>query len=138
MPLNDSMRPHVKSICGAILIARDVDSLARFYAEALGLALTREDHAGLAPHWGVDIGHVHFGVHPPENFDKRTAGQGTVVLTFDVDSLPESRERVERFGATCVRPPHDEGFGLVASFTDPEGNPYELVELSYGFHENGA
>jgi predicted enzyme related to lactoylglutathione lyase len=45
---------------------------------------------------------------------------------------------VERFGATCVRPPHDEGFGLVASFTDPEGNPFELVELSYDFHENGA
>jgi predicted enzyme related to lactoylglutathione lyase len=128
----------VKSICGAILISRDPESLARFYAEALGLAFTHEDHAGLAPHWGVDVGHVHFGIHPPENFNRQTAGQGSVVLTFDVDSLPECLARLERLGATLLQPPHDEGFGLVTSFTDPEGNPFELVELTYDFKGDRA
>jgi predicted enzyme related to lactoylglutathione lyase len=128
----------VKSICGAILMARDPDALARFYAEALGLAFTREDHAGLAPHWGVDVGHIHFGIHPPENFGRRTAGPGSVVLTFDVDSLPECQSRLARLGATCVQPPHDEGFGLVASFADPEGNLFEVVELAYEFKGDPA
>lgn len=128
----------VKSICGAILVARDPDSLARFYAEALGLSFAREDHAGLAPHWGVDIGRTHFGIHPPENFRRQGVGQGSVVLTFDVPSLAECQERLERLGAPCIQPPHDEGFGMVASFADPEGNQFEIVELAYQFEDGSA
>lgn len=123
----------VKSICGAILVAREPDALARFYEEALGLSFTREDHAGLAPHWGVDIGRTHFGIHPPENFKRQAVGHGSVVLAFDVSSLAECQVRLEKLGAPCIQPPHDEGFGLVASFTDPEGNQFELVELAYRF-----
>jgi predicted enzyme related to lactoylglutathione lyase len=128
----------VKSICGIILVARDPDALARFYGEALGIAFKREDHAGLAPHWGVDIGTVHFGIHPPGNFDRRTTGRGSVVVTFDVDSLAECRARLKALEAPCIKPPHDEGFGLVASFTDPEGNLFEVVELCYAFEEPDA
>jgi predicted enzyme related to lactoylglutathione lyase len=128
----------VKSICGTILMSSNPDALARFYAEALGLTFEREEHAGLAPHWGVDIGNVHFGIHPPENFKRSAAGQGSVVLTFDVTSLPECQARLERLAAPCVQPPHDEGFGLVASFCDPEGNPFEIVELTYHFEDGGA
>jgi hypothetical protein len=32
-----------------------------------------------------------------------------------------------------VVPPHDEGFGQVATWQDPEGNLFETVELSYAF-----
>lgn len=123
----------VKSICGAILVSADPESLARFYADALGLAFEREEHGGLAPHWGVDVGHVHFGIHPAENFRRRAVGQASFVLTFDVASLAECQDRLDRLGAPCVQPPHDEGFGTVASFTDPDGNQFELVELAYEF-----
>lgn len=128
----------VKSICGAILVSTNPEALARFYADALGLPLEREEHAGLAPHWGADVGRVHFGIHPPENFERAAAGQGSVVLAFDVTSLAECRARLERLGAPCLQPPHDEGFGLVASFSDPDGNPFEIVELTYRFEDGGA
>lgn len=128
----------VKSICGAILISRKPDALAAFYSEALRLAFEREDHGGLAPHFGVDIGRVHFGIHPPENFEAEPPGRSGVVLAFDVTSLDECRARLQRLGARCVQPPHDEGFGRVASFTDPEGNQFELVELTYDFEGGDA
>ncbi len=128
----------VKSICGTILMSGDPQALARFYAEALGLAFEREEHAGLAPHWGVDIGHVHFGIHPRENFKRSAAGQSSVVLAFDVTSLAECQARLARLGAPCIQPPHDEGFGMVASFGDPEGNLFEIVELTYQFEGGGA
>lgn len=128
----------VKSICGAILISEDPDALAKFYGQALGLSFEREDHGGLAPHWGVDIGTIHLGIHPPENFKTTANGRGNVVVTFDVTSLRECQSRLEELGAPCVQPPHDEGFGVVASFTDPEGNPFELVELTYEFGSGGA
>ena len=127
----------VKSICGAILVSRDPEALARFYAEALGLGFEHEEHAGLAPHWGVDIGTVHFGIHPPENFKREAAGRASVVLAFDVTSLSECLARLEKLGAACIQPPHDEGFGTVASFTDPDGNQFEVVELRYEFGDAG-
>jgi predicted enzyme related to lactoylglutathione lyase len=65
------------------------------------------------------------------------AGQASVVLTFDVASLADCQARLQALGATCVQPPHDEGFGLVASFYDPEGNQFELVELRYSFQGGG-
>ena len=120
----------VKSICGTILVSENPEALVRFYGEALGLAFEREEHGGLAPHWGVDIGSVHFGIHPPENFKRSAAGQGSVDLTLDVTSLPEVQARLERLGAPCVRPPHDEGFGMVASL--------EIVELTYRFETGGV
>ena len=123
----------VKSVCGVILISRDPDALARFYGEVLELTFQREDHAGLAVHWGVDIGTVHFGIHPPENFKMKEPGRGAAALAFDVTSLAECQVRLERLGAACVQPPHDEGFGVVALFRDPDGNPFEVVELTYEF-----
>lgn len=128
----------VKSICGAILIARNPESLSRFYGEVLGVDFDREDHGGLAPHWGVDIGRLHFGIHPHENFEGTAAGNGSVVLAFDVASLVGCQSRLDALGAKCLQPPHDEGFGRVARYSDPEGNAFELVELTYEFESDGS
>ncbi len=128
----------VKSICGAILISTNPQALARFYAEALGLSFEREDHGDLALHWGVDIGRIHLGIHPPENVKREASGGANVVLAFDVPSLEDCQARLERLGAPCVQPPHDEGFGMVASFNDPDGNQFELVELTHEFKDHGA
>lgn len=54
-------------------------------------------------------------------------------LTLDGASLAECRARFARLGGRCIQPPHDEGFGIVASFGDFEGHPFEIVELAYEF-----
>lgn len=128
----------VRSICGAILVSEKPEALARFYEAALGLRLEREEHGGLAPHYGVDIGRVHFGIHPPENFKRTAAGRASTVLTFDVTSLAECEARLRKLGAECALPAHDEGFGMVASYRDPEGNQFEIVELAYEFGREGS
>jgi predicted enzyme related to lactoylglutathione lyase len=87
----------------------------------------------MAPHQGVDIGTIHLGIHPPDNFNRKTAQPAGTVITFDVDSLEECHTRIESHGGKCIQPAHDEGFGTVASYLDPEGNQFEIVELSYKF-----
>lgn len=124
----------VQSICGVILVTDDVEGLARFYAEGLGLPLSREDHGGLDVHYGIDIGQVHFAIHPPSNFGGHGPSRATPVA-FAVTSLDEHLPKMEALGATIVTPPHDEGFGMVVTCADPKGNLFELVELT---HEFGA
>ena len=128
----------VKSICGVILKARDPHALAAFYGEALGLHFEREDHGGLQVHFGVDIGEVHFGIHPPANLADDTVGNAATSIAFNVASLPEACRRLDELGAQQVIAPHDEGFGQVASYRDPEGNLLEVVELDYDFGSAGA
>jgi predicted enzyme related to lactoylglutathione lyase len=122
----------VQSICGVILISEDVEALAQFYVEGLGLTLEREDHGGLDIHYGVDIGTVHFGIHPAANFAGRGPSRATPIA-FAVDSLKPHLERVRSLGAEVVIDPHDEGFGPVVTCADPQGNLFELVELAHDF-----
>jgi predicted enzyme related to lactoylglutathione lyase len=123
----------VKSICGVILTSEDPAALASFYGEALGIRFEQEDHGDLATHFGVDIGRIHFGIHPPANLRLTSRGHARTTLAFDVESLSECQARLAALGAPCVQEPHDEGFGLVASYRDPEGNQFEIVELRYDF-----
>jgi predicted enzyme related to lactoylglutathione lyase len=122
----------VKSICGVIFIASDVEALAQFYGGGLGLAFEREDHGGLDLHYGVDIGQVHFGIHPPSNFAGRGPSRATPIA-FEVSSIDEHLPKLLALGATILAEPHDEGFGNVVTCADPEGNLFELVELRYDF-----
>lgn len=124
----------VKSICGVILAAKDAEALSRFYAEAFGLSFEREEHGGLLEHFGVDIDRVHFGIHPVENLHKDAVGNASVSIAFNVDSLESVAARLRRLGARQLSDPHDEGFGRVAAYQDPEGNPFEVVELRHEFN----
>ena len=127
----------VKSICGVILLSDDPRRLADFYGQVLGCAFYREDHGDLAEHFGVDIGLIHFAIHRPSDFRRVTPAGSSAVTAFDVPSLREAMAILETLGAKQVQPPHDEGFGPVASYFDPDGNQFELVELRYEFAKSG-
>lgn len=116
------------------MVSDDVDALAKFYAQGLGLVFEREDHGGLDIHYGVDIGTVHFGIHPPSNFGGRGPSKATPIA-FSVDSVHAHLGRLVELGAEIVIEPHDEGFGPVTTLADPQGNLFELVELTHEFEE---
>jgi len=123
----------VKSICGIILASSNPRDLAKFYSVALGLEFEREEHGNLLEHYGVDIGQVHFGIHPPENLRMSSTGNASISIAFNVKSLKEAISRLEGLGAAQIAAPHDEGFGMVATYADPAGNYFEIVELDYDF-----
>ena len=123
----------VRSVCGVILSARDPASLADFYTAALGLEFERERHGDLAEHLGVDIGTLHFGIHPPENLARKAGAPFNGRIAFEVEALAPVIDAIRRAGGVEIEPPHDEGFGPVAAFEDPDGNGFEVVELRYDF-----
>lgn len=123
----------IKSICGVILVSENPKRLAEFYGHALEVEFEEEDHGDLAPHYGIDVGLLHFGIHPPGNFDRADVGSSRVTMAFNVESLEKTMHRLRQLEATKLHPPHDEGFGPVASYLDPDGNTFEIVELRYEF-----
>jgi predicted enzyme related to lactoylglutathione lyase len=129
---------NLRSICGVILLSENPAQLAEFYGRVLGCTFEREDHGDLAGHFGVDVGEVHFGIHPPANFGRVAPGGASAAIAFNVDSLADAMKVLESLDAKQVQPPHDEGFGPVTSYLDPDGNQFELVELSYEFRKPGS
>lgn len=123
----------IKSICGIILASSNPAALAEFYSTALGLKFKREEHGDLLVHFGVDIGEIHFGIHPPEDLAKSATGHATATIAFNVASLDLVIEKLKALGAKEVVAPHNEGFGLTTTYQDPEGNHIELIELDYNF-----
>ena len=121
-----------------MLLSNDPLRLAEFYSRVLGCTFQREEHGELAEHFGVDVGEVHFGIHPPANFKRVTPGGASTAIAFNVTSLGDAMDVLGRLGAKQVQPPHDEGFGLVTSYLDPDGNQFELVELTYEFANRGS
>ncbi len=126
----------VKSICGVILSSEQPKKLADFYALALGLDFEEESHGDLKLHYGVDIGAVHFGIHPPENLDNSATGHAATTIAFNINDFAATDERLKKMGSTQITAPHDEGFGQVATYKDPEGNAFEIVELDYEFNNH--
>lgn len=124
---------NLKSICGVILASNNPEKLAAFYSSLFDIAFEREQHGDLIEHYGIDIGEIHLGIHPPENLGKTEVGNSSISIAYNVDSLSDVLKRLGEQNAVEVLPPHDEGFGMVASYKDPEGNQFEVVELSYEF-----
>ena len=127
---------NLKSICGVILASSNPEKLAEFYSAVFEVKFEREIHGDLIEHFGIDIGEIHLGIHPPENLNMSEVGNSSFSIAYNVESLSQVMQRLAEQNAIQVLPPHDEGFGIVASYKDPEGNQFEVVELSYDFESS--
>ena len=123
----------IKSICGVIIASKDPQKLAEFYSSVFEVEFERELHGDLVEHFGIDIGTIHLGIHPPENLGRSEVGNASVSIAYNVDSLDDVSQRLSKLGAEEVTAAHDEGFGMVATYKDLEGNQFEVVELTYEF-----
>ncbi len=126
----------IQSICGVILTTDNMEEMVAFYRDALGLALEREEHGDLEVHYGVDLSNqVHFALHPPADFNLSEAGHAKAKVAFTVENLQAVVEQLNGKGHKAFIDVHDEGFGPVAAFKDPDGNVLELVQLQYSFQK---
>jgi catechol 2,3-dioxygenase-like lactoylglutathione lyase family enzyme len=127
----------ISSICGVIITTANLEPMVDFYQRVLGLPLEKEEHGELDIHYGVDLGSLHFAIHPLSDFSETEPGTAAVKIAFTVNSLEQYVNRLAAEGYYPVQAPHDEGFGPVSSFRDPDSNLIELVELRYEFKPIG-
>jgi predicted enzyme related to lactoylglutathione lyase len=102
------------------------EAMARFYREILGLeARTRKaDFVNFDWH-GVRLSvGVHDGVRGASRDPRR------VMVNLAVDDIQAAFRRLGAAGVVFTRPPEREAWGgMVATFTDPDGNILQLMQL---------
>jgi predicted enzyme related to lactoylglutathione lyase len=120
----------IEFFSGVILVSESPERLAEFYRVVLGVPLKAEEHEGTLPHWGCDLGDIHFAVHAIEDFPDGRAGVGAVKLAFNVFDIHALAERLTNAGLSLLYPPKDTGFFLSTAVQDPDGNFVELTQMS--------
>lgn len=122
------------------LLTDDVEALARFYRDVLGLELTLDAGDGVYKELRGP-GDVILGVFRRELMGQMigagvSAGSSdSVALTFAVDDVDEAARAVRERGAELVSEPRDYevAFLRVAHLRDPDGN---LIELNAPLGKN--
>ena len=133
------MRPEDLSfLSGVVLVSQDPERLVAFYREVLGVPLVEERHGDAAPHWGCELGDVHFAIHPVEDYPEDGAtGAGGVKLAFMVFDVGQFAGWLESQGIELCYPPTPLGSeSLVTAVRDPDGNLIELTQLGDGWLEH--
>jgi predicted enzyme related to lactoylglutathione lyase len=124
---------------GAVVFAKDYAALTRFYVEAMGLALLaqRDDHAVLVCEgFSLVIHQIPSDIAATIKIDRppRRREQGTVKLSFAVDSLERVRQSVAALGG-LVDPPETEWSddeSITCKGHDPEGNTFNVFVYREG------
>ena len=115
---------------GILLVSENPERLATFYRDVLDLPLEEERHGDTLPHWGCNVGDIHFAIHPIDDFpDDRKSGAGAVKLAFSVFDVHALAAKLEARGVDLLYPPKDTGFFISVAILDPDGNFIELTEL---------
>ena len=136
MPGKSSERPEdIRFLSGILVVSSQPERLAAFYRDVLGLPLEPEVHAGAEPHWGCELGDVHFAIHPAADYPEDPAsGPGPVKLAFMVFDLIAMTEWLGERGVPLLYPPMDLGAeSTITAILDPDGNLVELTQLGSGW-----
>jgi predicted enzyme related to lactoylglutathione lyase len=124
---------------GAVLFAKDYDSLTRFYVEAMGLTLLerRDDHAVIACEgFSLVVHQMPRDIAATVKIDRppRRREQGAIKLCYAVDSLDRVRGSVAALGG-IVDPAETEWSdeeSITCKGHDPEGNVFNVFVYREG------
>jgi predicted enzyme related to lactoylglutathione lyase len=105
------------------------EALRRFYVDVLGLA-PRTDRPGFANfEWPDESARLTLSIH--KQLDGKARDPLRVMVNLAVDGIDGAHRRLTEAGVPCLRPPSPEPWGgRVATYTDPDGNVVQLLELA--------
>ncbi len=105
------------------IAVKDTQKAKKFYTEILGFQVA-EDYG---EHWiGLEGAGIYLGIHST----KEKMKQGNVSIGFTVQDIKKAVEELSKKGIKFSKIKEDE-MVKVAHFTDPEGTPLYLCELTY-------
>lgn len=103
----------------------DMDRAVRFYRDSLGLTLLRQDGGSWAE---FEAGGRRFALHGAG--EGQTVSVGGATAVFSVLDLDAAKAALSSRGIPSTHEGDVEGYARFASFMDPDGNPFQLIEYA--------
>jgi len=123
----------IKGIEAVLLSSENAATLAKFYEEKVGLKVNEEMEIGEKGEKGYDISFGSgAGLYIMDHSDiKGENKQGArVMFNLEVDDIEKEVERIKKAGVKVKQDIyHVEGYGLIATFEDIDGNYFQFVQV---------
>lgn len=123
----------IKAIESILLSSENATNLANFYKDRVGLKVGEEMEMGDEGEKGYDIT---FGsgaslyILDHSKVKGKNAQPERVMFNLEVDDAEKEAQRLKEEGIKVVEDVyHVEGYGLVATFEDIDGNYFQLVQV---------
>jgi catechol 2,3-dioxygenase-like lactoylglutathione lyase family enzyme len=117
----------IKTVWGITFHVSDLKKASKFYGEILGLEKKYE----YSSYVGFECGGVEIGLNPKprrEECDEQTSSS----VEFLVDDVEKVYNHLKSKSVKFVKELHEESWGgKEASFTDPDGNVLEIVQINW-------
>lgn len=117
----------IKTVWCITLYVSDLKKSARFYEETLGLEKKYE----YSSYVGFECGGVEIGLIPKLEEGERVTSNSPSI-EFLVKNVEKFYSQLRHKGVKFVKKLHEEPWGgRKATFTDPDGNTLEIVEIDW-------
>ena len=122
-------KQEIEFLSAVLIVSRQPERLASFYRDVIGVPLREESHGEDLPHWGCDLGDIHFAIHSVTDFPDSRCGVGAVKIAFTVFDIHAVVDEMEKKGVPLLYPPKDTGFFWSTAIEDPDGNFIEFTQM---------
>src|SRR3989344_9401828 len=122
----------IDRIDGILLSSHDPKRLADFYKDTVGLKLEEEfemEDGTSVYSLGAKDGPGLF-INPHSEIKEGNKEPARFIINFEVAEIEGEVARIDKKGAKKIKDTyHIEGYGFVATFEDPDGNYFQLVQV---------
>ena len=120
----------IKALDGVLLSSEDSQKLADFYKEKVGLKCTMEFEMGDKSENVFVFEDVKLYINQHSEVHGQTKEPERVILNFETDDIEEEVGKLDKAGVKKIKDTyHIEGYGLVATYEDVDGNFFQIVQV---------
>jgi len=119
----------IQSVAGVIIWTEQLEPMAAFYRDVLGLAL----HSTHPDFVAFELGGLRLSVGEHSMVHGRASEPHRIMVNLGVVDIHASYRTLRSRGVEFIRPPEREHWGgWVATFRDPDGNLLQLLQTASG------
>ncbi len=121
----------IQGIEGILLGSSNAQTLAHFYRDVVGLTVTSEAEMGEENQNLYVFGFKGCALYIIDHSEVKGKNKqpGRLIFNLEVDDIEKEVARLKKRGVKLVQDTyHVEGYGLIATFADPDGNYFQLVK----------
>ena len=123
----------IKGIESILLGSQNAQKLADFYEKIVGLKLTNEFEMGENDEKGFEFAikdSTGFYIMDHSEVKGKNKNPAQMIINFEVDDIEKEVTRLKKAKVKIQQDIyHIEGYGLIATFVDPDGNLFQFVQV---------
>lgn len=106
-----------------MLGTRDSKALAEFYEKVLGKPADWADGGW----YGWQAGNMQFTIGEHSEVKAQAKEPQRIIINLETTEVEKEFERIKSLGATVVKEPYEMEGAMIATFSDPDGNYFQLM-----------